>query len=46
MYSKEYAEVLFLDYMNNFITLSGFAEYYGISQATAQRVINLGKEAV
>ena len=33
-------EQMYLDYVNNFITLSRFAEYYGISYFSAQRIYN------
>lgn len=34
---------LYLDYVNNFVTLSRFAEYYGLSDSEALKVINEGK---
>ena len=36
--THEKAEEMYLDYVNNFLTLSKFAEYYGISYVTAQRI--------
>jgi len=35
------AEKMYLDYVNNFITLSAFAEYYGISYYSAERIVDL-----
>ena len=37
------AEEMYLDYVNNFLTLSRFAEYYGISYVSANRIYNLFK---
>lgn len=34
----------FLDYFNNFITLEKFAEYYGISESAAKKIIDAGRE--
>ena len=36
---------LYREYVNNFITLAGFANYYGINLPLAQRVINVGRIA-
>ena len=36
--TEEEAEKMYLDYVNNFITLSKFAEHYGISYFSAQRI--------
>ena len=36
-------KIMFLDYWNNFLTISRFAEYYNISVARANRIILLGK---
>jgi len=33
----------YLDFVNNFLTLDGFAEYYGISHDQAKQVVELGK---
>lgn len=32
-------ETLYLDYFNNFLTIEGFAEYYGISEQLAKQII-------
>ena len=34
---------LFLDYFNNFLSVEGFASYYGLSIENANRVIHLGR---
>ena len=33
---------MYLDYYNNFLSVEGFANYYGLDNA--QRVINIGRE--
>ena len=33
---------LYLDYFNNFITVRGFADYYGLSINEAHNIINIG----
>jgi|14BtaG_2_1085337.scaffolds.fasta_scaffold21321_1 hypothetical protein len=40
---KDKVEEMYLDYFNNFITISYFAEYYGISTEKAERIINIGR---
>jgi hypothetical protein len=34
---------LYLDYWNNFLTVSRFAEYYNLPEKKANRVINTGR---
>lgn len=34
---------MYLDWTNNFLTTSFFAEYYGISNDKAERIITLGR---
>lgn len=36
--TEEEGEKMYLDYVNNFLTLSKFAEHYGISYYSAQRI--------
>jgi hypothetical protein len=36
-------ERLYLDYVNNFLTVDRFAEYYALSIKTANEVINEGR---
>tara|TARA_R100000655_G_scaffold1110_1_gene4415 strand:+ start:2519 stop:2656 length:138 start_codon:yes stop_codon:yes gene_type:complete len=36
-------EKMYLDYVNNFLTVTRFAEYYGISETEANEIINLGR---
>lgn len=40
---KEIAE-MYLDYFNNFLTVSRFADHYGISYFSAQSIIKKGKQ--
>lgn len=35
---------MYLDYVNNFITVEKFAEYYGITQTSAEFIIKTGRE--
>lgn len=37
------AETLYLDYVNNFLTVEVFAEYYNITEEQANLIILLGK---
>ena len=37
------AEAMYLNYVNNFLTLGKFAEHYGISFWSAQRIYNTMK---
>jgi hypothetical protein len=37
-------EAQYLDYFNNFLTVKGFARYYGFNVDFAERLINLGRE--
>lgn len=36
-------EELYLDYTNNFLSLEGFAEYYNLSLADANIIIEYGR---
>jgi hypothetical protein len=35
---------MYLDYVNNFLTVAGFAEHYGIDEFEANVIINAGRE--
>lgn len=37
-------EAMYLDWLNNFITLDAFADYYEISKFKALRVIKIGRQ--
>lgn len=41
---KQAIEALYLDYFNNFLSVSCFAEHYGITETQAERVIDLGRK--
>lgn len=38
-----YAERMYLEYWNNFLTVTRFAEYYGMNPSIANRLIDLGR---
>lgn len=42
-YTKKDYVKLYLDYLNNFITLKGFSNYYGLSEKQAEKIIEKGK---
>ena len=35
--------ILWLDYVNNFLTVDRFAEYYGLTVDSANKIIKLGQ---
>lgn len=35
---------VYLDWMNNFVTIPAFADYYGLSEEESKKVIDLGKK--
>ena len=35
---------LYLEYVNNFLTIERFAEYYGFTVIEAEKIINKGRE--
>jgi len=41
----EHVEFYYLDYVNNFLSISYFAEYYGWTMKHAKDVIKRGKKA-
>lgn len=41
---KNISEMLYLDYVNNFLTVEKFALYYGLSNAQAGMILNMGKK--
>jgi hypothetical protein len=40
---KKVIETMYLDYVNNFLSVICFAEYYDITTKKAYRIIRLGK---
>lgn len=41
---KQKIEKMYLDYFNNFLSIYRFAEYYGIDEDKAYRVIEIGRK--
>lgn len=41
--SRDYLQAIYLDYINNFISYTGFAEYYGLSHGEAVQLIMTAK---
>ncbi len=37
-------EAMYIDYFNNFLTISRFAEYYGITPEAAALIIDAGRK--
>ena len=35
---------VYLDWINNFITIPAFADYYGLSESEAKAIIDLGRK--
>ena len=42
--TKSKIRAMYLDYVNNFLTVACFAEYYGISRDVALDVISFGRK--
>lgn len=42
--ANTYLTELYLDWVNNFVSLSGFAEHHNISHEDAVTLIDIGKE--
>ena len=40
---KQKLERMYIDWFNNFLTLDGFASYYGITIKKAERIIKIGR---
>jgi uncharacterized protein YpbB len=40
---KDKIHAMYLDWVNNFITIARFAECYSLSEKDAERVINIGR---
>ncbi len=41
---KQRIETLYLSYVNDFLTVERFSEYYNISIEKANKIINLGRK--
>lgn len=35
---------VYLDWMNNFITIPAFADYYGVTEDEAKKIIEIGRK--
>jgi hypothetical protein len=42
--TKSDVKAMYLDYVNNFLTIEGFADYYNISDTQAKSILKAGKE--
>lgn len=42
--TKDQVVAMYLDYVNNFLTVEAFADHYNLSHWQANKVINLGRE--
>ena len=43
MTNRQKIEGLYIDWVNNFLTVPRFAQHYGLTEAQAHRVINAGR---
>ena len=44
MMTREKLIEVYLDWRNNFLTIAGFAEYYGLYDTEAETLINLARQ--
>lgn len=44
LYNAKIANLYFLDWVNNFLTVEYFAEYYNVQESYALAVIELGRQ--
>lgn len=44
--SLEYLGFVYVDYFNNFLSVDGFADYYGISTLLAENALKIGREYI
>lgn len=42
--TREQLAAVYLDWKNNFLTIAGFAEYYGLHDHEAEALINLARQ--
>lgn len=40
---RDRLQALYLDWVNNFLSVPAFADYYGFTLSNAQRIINVGR---
>ena len=41
---RDYLKALYLDYVNNFLTVQGFADHHGLPLNEAEDIINQGRK--
>lgn len=41
--SRDYMQALYLDYVNNFLTIQGFAAHYDLAEHEAETLVLVGK---
>ena len=44
MNSREQLQKIYLDWFNNFLSIRVFSQYYGISEESAIKLIDVGRE--
>ena len=42
--SRDYLQALYLDYLNNFISIQTFANVYGLSESQAETIVSVGRK--
>ena len=42
--SADYLQEMYLDWVNNFLTIEGFADWYGIGEKRAAVIISAGRK--
>ena len=45
IYLRDYLADLYLDWVNNFLTIAVFAEYYGLDEEDARDLLKLAKKS-
>jgi hypothetical protein len=45
IYLRDYLADLYLDWVNNFLTIAVFAEYYGLDEEDASDLLKLAKKS-
>lgn len=44
-YLRDYLADVYLDWVNNFLTLERFAEYYGLDESDAKQLLAIAKKS-
>jgi hypothetical protein len=45
MYLRDYLADLYLDWVNNFLTIEKFSEYYGLDEDDAKALLEIAKKS-